>query len=328
MALSDIKVYNREVYDMRTELLNEQIELFNSATNGGIMLRTVGREKNQGSFNSSTFWKKLTTVRRRNAAAMTAISDVVMTMGEDVSVKVAAGSNRLLYEPGDMDWIGGKNRDATIAAFAKQLAKEHFSDFLKAAFASYIAATGNVAAVLNNVTAVTGVGGMTTPETLLDTKYLFGDATDRIVCWVMTAAAAKSYIKNNMTNTAKLFVWNNVSVLSDVGGTPIIVTDLLPVLSAPVRYNILGLTAGGIVIEQNDDYAEATETITGKQQIQYAYQNQWSFNLGLAGYAWNKTGGGASPTDAALGTASNWPQVATDIKDLAGVMLRSNQVAV
>jgi hypothetical protein len=46
--------------------------------------------------------------------------------------------------------------------------------------------------------------------------------------------------------------------------------------------------------------------------------------MGVKGYAWDKTNGGHAPNAAALATGSNWDQYVTNIKDTAGVMVKSN----
>ena len=62
---------------------------------------------------------------------------------------------------------------------------------------------------------------------------------------------------------------------------------------------------------------------TGKENIQTTYQAEWSYNLGLRGYAWKTESGGAAPNDTALGTGTNWEKVVTSNKDTAGVLLKT-----
>lgn len=49
-------------------------------------------------------------------------------------------------------------------------------------------------------------------------------------------------------------------------------------------------------------------------------QVDYTFGLGLKGYTWDAASGGKSPSDAALGTGSNWDKVATSDKHTAGVI--------
>jgi hypothetical protein len=229
----------------------------------------------------------------------------------------------MLYEPGDMDWIG-EDRNAAIVAFAKQMAVEQFHDMIKSAINSLIPALAANATNFLDVSALTGGNELFSPKTALQAKQKLGDNSERIVAWLVNSKSRFDWQSGNLTNTAGLFNWGNVGVMTDSGGTPIIVTDLMPsIAGSPVKYSAIGLTAGGVVVEQNADFADESIPILGKEQIQYAYQAQWSYNLGLKGLAWDKTNGGASPSDAALATATNWDKVATDYKDLPGVLLRT-----
>ena len=48
-------------------------------------------------------------------------------------------------------------------------------------------------------------------------------------------------------------------------------------------------------------------------------KGEFSFNLGIKGYTWDKANGGKSPNDTAIALSSNWDRVATSHKDTAGV---------
>lgn len=50
---------------------------------------------------------------------------------------------------------------------------------------------------------------------------------------------------------------------------------------------------------------------------------EYNANIKVKGMSWNVSGGGANPTLAALGTSTNWTQVATSIKNTAGVKITS-----
>ena len=66
-----------------------------------------------------------------------------------------------------------------------------------------------------------------------------------------------------------------------------------------------------------------TETVTGNENIKKQWQGEYSFVMGLLGYAWDKTNGGSSPTDVAVGTGTNWDKIVTSDKDTAGVLLNT-----
>jgi hypothetical protein len=94
----------------------------------------------------------------------------------------------------------------------------------------------------------------------------------------------------------------------------------LVVAGSPTMYPVLGLVSGAVSVEQNGDFDANEETKNGDENIVRTYQAEWSYNIGVKGFAWDKTNGGKSPTDAALFTATNWDKYATDNKDVAGVV--------
>jgi len=104
------------------------------------------------------------------------------------------------------------------------------------------------------------------------------------------------------------------------------VSDVPALVTAgtPNIYNTLGLVPGGIVVDQNNDFTDNLQTSNGDENIQRTYQAEWSYNLGIKGFTWDKTNGGHAPNDAALATSTNWDKIATSTKDLAGVLVLSN----
>ena len=73
MALSDLAVYSEYAYSSFSEVLRQQIDLFNSATGGAIVLQGAAH---QGDFSDVAFFAKVTggLVRRRNAYGSGALS--------------------------------------------------------------------------------------------------------------------------------------------------------------------------------------------------------------------------------------------------------------
>ncbi|RKL58094.1 major capsid protein, partial [Acinetobacter baumannii] len=62
---------------------------------------------------------------------------------------------------------------------------------------------------------------------------------------------------------------------------------------------------------------------TGGENLKYTYQAEWTYGVGVKGYAWDMANGGKSPNDASIGTPTNWDLIASSIKDTAGVLVKS-----
>ena len=76
-------------------------------------------------------------------------------------------------------------------------------------------------------------------------------------------------------------------------------------------------------MQPNGDFHAILQDTAGGENIKTTYQAEWTYNVGLKGYAWDIAAGGKSPTDVALGTSTNWDKVATSNKDTAGVLVKT-----
>lgn len=321
MSLANFKVFSQYAYTTAQELLNHNIQLFNAAARGAITLRSAS---NQGDYSDTALYGRIVgLVRRRNAYGSGVVAAKELSMLQSTSVKVAAGTPPIQTDPHWWQWIQ-KSPDEAGVVLGQQLAEETLKDMLAVGVKVYCAAIGQVAAVIHDGTAaVLPLSGLVTGASK------FGDRAQNIGSWIIHSKPMFDLYGANLTNSAQLFNYGNVQILNDPMGRPFIVTDqpdlrVADGVGAGVDlYRTLGIVPGGILIEQNPDFTDVTEDKTGDENIQRFYQAQWSYNVGLKGFAWDKANGGSSPTDAALATATNWDRFATENKDLAGVLVKS-----
>lgn len=321
MALSALTVYNKFAYLTMQETLQQQVGLFNAATKGGLVLRTAS---NLGDFSDETMWKRVTgLVRRRNSYGSGAVAEKELQMLNNTTVKVAAGTPPVRIDPGQFKWIL-KNPEEAGVLLGRQLAEDTMQDELNIAIGVYVAAIGQVAGLVSANT-----GAVNNLSNLVKGAALFGDRSQDIKCWLMHSKVRFDIYQEALANTAKLFSFGNIRVEEDGFGRPMIITDspnLLTVdgVGAGIdKYYSLGLTTGAVTVELNDDFTSNVETKNGDENLIRTWQAEWSYNLGLKGFTWDKTNGGKSPTTAALLTATNWDKTATGNKDCAGVMVTS-----
>lgn len=321
MALSDLAVYSEYAYSSMTEVLAQQIELFNGASDGVIVLVPAAH---QGDFSDEAFFAKISgLVRRRNAYGSGAIAQKTLKHLVDTSVKVAAGTSEIRLDPGQFRWIQ-QNPEVAGAALGQQLAGDLLADMLNTAIGCTVSALSAQSAVVH--------GDGTADPTfvgLTETAGLFGDRQNAIRAWVMHSTPVTKLYVNALTNAENLFKYDTVNVIRDPFGRLFVVTDS-PSLQWSVTtpspasgFMSLGLVQGGIYVGQNNDFDAAETVATGDENIKRTYQAEWSYNVGVQGFAWDKPNGGKSPTDAALFTASNWDKYSTSIKDLAGVLYKT-----
>lgn len=316
MALSDLQVFSEYAYSAMTEVQDQQIEKFNAASQGTIILRSAA---NQGDYSDTAFWKKISgLVRRRNAYGSGTVAEKVLQHLLDTSVKIAAGTPPVRIDPGMMKWIQRSPEEAG-ATVGQQLAGDSMADMLNTACLVGRVAISNVAAVTTDISAVGA--GLTTLGTLNTATSKFGDRAQAIQAWLMHSKPLFDIYGQALTNSNQLFVFGNVQVRQDGFGRLFVVTDSpnLVVAGSPTKYHTLGLTSGALVVEQNNDFTDNVETKNGDENIIRNYQAEWTYNVGVKGWAWDKANGGHSPNDAAIGASGNWDRYSTSIKDLAGV---------
>ncbi len=318
MALSDLAVFSEYAYDTMTEVTRQQVDLFNAASRNAIMLSGTAH---QGDYSERAFYKKISgLVKRRNAYGSGAVASKVLQHLVDTMVKVAAGTPPVQLDPGQFKWIQ-QNPEVAGAAMGQQLAKDAMADMLNTALLGTRVA-------LNQIASIKYDGTADTPNTLDAVKLnkgavKFGDQSKDIAVWVTHSKAMHDFWGTAIANASQLFRYETINVISDPFGRVFVVTDApgLIVTGTPDTYHTLGLVTGAIEVDQNNDLTDNYETKNGDENILRTYQAEWSFNLGIKGFSWDKTNGGKSPTDAALAVATNWDRYATSDKDLAGVII-------
>ena len=321
MALSDLAVYSEYAYASMTEVLRQRIDLFNAATGGAITLRSAAH---QGDFSDVAFFAKISgLVRRRNSYGSGSVAEKKLAHLVDTMVKVAAGTPPVRLDPGQFKWIQ-QNPEVAGAALGQQLAVDTMADMLNVGLGASYAALSAQTAVVYDAT------GNTSPENTLSFGNLnngqakFGDQASTISAWVMHSKPMFDLYGKNLSNAERLFNYGNINVMRDPFGKLLVMTDSqnLVITGAPNNYAVLGLVPGAVIIDQNDDYTANEEAKNGDENIIRTFQAEWSYNVGVRGFAWDKTNGGKSPNDAALLTATNWDKYATSHKDLAGVVVK------
>jgi hypothetical protein len=335
MALSDLAVYSEYAYTAMTETLTQQVMKFNEASAGTIVLASAAH---QGDFSDVVMFGAVSNlVRRRNAYGAGAIAGVDMRNIVDTKVKVAAGTPPIDLSPGQFKWI---QQDPKVAgaAMGQQLAKQTMADMLNTSIGIAVVAIGqvpnNVYDATDNVAPTSGVEAGQPANTMSfinqnNAARKLGDYADNLQAWVMHSKPWFDLMNNQLTNAERLFTYGTVGVIRDPAGRLFVMTDSPNLYSATggtetgstAEYYTLGLAPGAITCEQNNDYDDNWSTLNGNENIVRTYQAEWSFELGLKGFSWNKSS--KSPTDAALLTAANWVQYATSDKDLLGVLLKT-----
>src|SRR6187397_104527 len=103
MAMSNMVVFDDTVQRTITEVITQQVMLFNSASAGTITLAT---KRNAGDFRKmSSFSAIAGLVRRRDVYSSGSVNAVALAMLQEASVKIAAGTVPVAFNPSQFSWI-------------------------------------------------------------------------------------------------------------------------------------------------------------------------------------------------------------------------------
>ncbi|MBV7475390.1 major capsid protein [Pseudoxanthomonas sp. PXM05] len=317
MALSNMKVFNREVQTATIETFAQMVDKFNAASGGAIVLTPQGFE---GDYRYENFWQGIHAAQRRvdRYAANSAASSTTLAQLQEIGVKVAGGFGPILWEPGQLTWVQ-KSPGEAAEVISRNLAEAILKDQLNTAIAAAVAA-------------IEAQGAATTYDagtSVLSYRHInrahakFGDHSQLLIADVMDGTTYHNLVDANLANAEQLFVAGNVRVV-DILGRRVVVTDAPALRESPSTTTndakILSLVAGGATVYDGSDLITNIETVNGKLRIETTMQADYTFGLALKGYQWDTANGGKSPTDAELATGSNWDKVATSIKHTAGVL--------
>ena len=315
MSLGDFQVFNEFAYNSATEVIDQQVNLFNEATRGAIVLAQKG---NVGDFFESAQYSLISgLVKNRNAYSTAAATAVDLAQLKEVAVKVGMQTDPVRFTGTSFDWIQRPAEEAGVV-FGTQWAQGQLQYMLNTALASANAALAGVGA---DVT-YDGTAGAASLESLNLGAGKFGDRRSQLASWVMHSKSQTDIYGQSLANANRLFEFGTVQVMSDGHGRPLIVTDSDALVfdnAGTDNYIQLGLVPGAIMLDDNGDTRIYEQTDILKQNVEQLIKAESSFNIGLKGYTWDMANGGKSPDDAALALSTNWDKTATSIKDTLGV---------
>lgn len=318
MSLTNMKVFNKTVQTMAVEALAQDVEKFNAASGGSIVLTSEGFE---GDYRYENFWASLASAQRRVDRYATNVSASATDLAQlqAVGVKVAGGFGPIKFEPGQMTWVNKSPAEAA-EVISRYLAQAMLKDQLNTAIAALVAA---IEAGTTNTVFDTNTGPISYAD-VNSSHALFGDQSSLLIAQVMDGVAYHKFIGQNIANAGTLFDYQGVRVV-DILGKRVIVTDAPALRETPSTAandaKVLSLVAGAATVYDGSDLITNIETSNGLARIETTFQADYSFGLALKGFAWDVSSGGKSPTDAEIATGANWDKVATSWKHTAGVMV-------
>jgi hypothetical protein len=273
-------------------------------------------------------------ISRRDTTSVEVVVDSAVEMGELISAKLnrklgpvaqTLDAWRKAGLPFVADWDPSGMRGLS-SYLGAQAAKATEIEMLNSALLACRTFLEN--ANSNSQRHTIAANGTMTTAAMVSGLGLMGDASDRVVAWVMHSKPFFDLMQHQITVSA---AGSDLAfgVISEAApktlNRPVYVSDSasLVVAGSPALYRTIGLTAGAVKLINSEEQTLVSDVITGLENIVGRMQGEFAYNLGLAGARWNIAGGGANPDAAALGTSSNWVQTATSMKDGPGVVIIS-----
>lgn len=317
MALSNMKVFNRQVQAATIETVAQMVDKFNAASGGAIVLTTQGFE---GDYRYENFWQGIHAAQRRvdRYAVNSDATPTALAQLQEIGVKVAGGFGPVLWEPGQLTWVQ-KSPGEAVEVISRNLAEAIIQDQLNTAILSAVVA---IEAGTTNTTYDAGTSVLNYRH-INRAHALFGDHSQLLICDVMDGTTFHDLIDVNLTNANTLFEASNVRIVN-ILGRRVVVTDAPALRETPSTTTndakILSLVAGGVTVYDGSDLITNIETTNGKLRIETTFQADYTFGVALKGYQWDTGSGGKSPDASDLATGGNWDKIATSYKHTAGVM--------
>lgn len=320
-------IYPDLVHSGMVETLVQNTDAFNAASRNAIRLVTARR---MGDFAQESFFKNVNNlVRRRTVNASPdnpAVASNPVPVEEMISVKLNRGIG-----PVDQTFDSfrklGQDPDLEVLSLllGEQVAKAVQIDQLDAGLNALVGAITNQP----NVFLDSGSPQVTmSTDLLVQTLAQMGDAANRVIMWVMHSAPFFALVREQITaNIDGISNFNVASATPVTLNRPVLVTDsdALIVGQSPVpnEYITLGLVENAGVLEDSEEELIYTDIVTGNENIVARMQGEFAYNVSVKGFKWDTANGGINPTDATLGTGSNWDSIMDSFKDFAGVAIRT-----
>jgi hypothetical protein len=79
--------------------------------------------------------------------------------------------------------------------------------------------------------------------------------------------------------------------------------------------------SGAVEVENSEEQDIVVQDVTGLENLVVRFQGEYAYNLGVKGFKYDVTNGGANPNATAVALGTNWDTNLGSVKDRAGVCL-------
>jgi hypothetical protein len=312
MALGDFQVFNGSAYNAFMNTLQQQVELWNGATQNALIMNSVNFAGDKDQLAAFENISALVGNRDPGSAAANASHALLELL--KIDIKVGWGLPKITYTNSSFDWT---SRDPSQAGtlFGEQVAQGAMAYMLNSALYSVIAAVDGADVTYDGTATVAKL------ESLNLGAGKFGDRQSAIVCWIMHSKSINDIYGQALANGNQLFEFGTIRVIQDGFGRPLVMTDSDALHfdnTGTENYHQVGLVSGGATVMDQGDARSYEVTDIGPVNPLEQLTATGSFGIGIKGYTFSNSV--VQPDDAALALITNWTRVG-GLKDGAGVVV-------
>jgi hypothetical protein len=317
---SDFKVYNNEFNAGWWEGISQNLDVFNAASAGAIVLDS---ELIKGDYGKEAFFEAFANaVTRRDTTSTSTVAGIKLTQDEIISVKCSQKIGPVEYALDAIRKIGKSDQEISFL-LGQYLAKAKIQTMVHRGLIAVEAAIESQTTSLSyDASALSGTNTLTT--TLLShALQKLGDMSEQVVAFAMYSKPyfdlVRNQISDKIVNVADRVLYGGVPATLN---RPVLVTDdsaLIQATSPAYTYSVLGLVKGAVRVTESEEQNIVTQIVTGLENLVVRVQGEFAMNIAVKGFKYGT--GGVNPTDATLGSTANWTLAATDVKFGPGVRL-------
>lgn len=301
------------------EEMEQQVEAVAAGSRGAIIFND---SRIKGDYGYDSFFTSISSMVERRVVDTVSSGTATQALEKEyVSVKV----NRRTQIEWSLDAFKKKQLDPAgfSVVLGREFQKRKMQEMLN------IGLTCAATALESQAALTEGSGSATITHGLInDALARRGDKAGEVVSFAMHSIPYYDLIKQALSDKVPSNIGGGAIQFGDIPiyGRSVMVSDSTGLVdlngSLTDTYNVLGLVPGALEINQSEpETIIGADLVTGLHNLVYRFQAEWAYNINVKGFQWDVGNGGANPTDANLATSSNWDQIDTSDKTLAGVLL-------
>lgn len=314
MALNQIDVFEKTIYGSATDILKENVAVFNQNSNGAIRLSNMSIVGDFAQQLDLMLGESI--IKSRNPYANTELTAKEFTRVKDNVVKLAFGTHPVTWTNAEFNWVK-QNPELAGVKIGRKLANDVMQTMAEFAI-------GSVATALASNTAVKTVVENATPLShnhFVQALAPMGDQFNTIALYVIHSKTYFQLLETTFKNAERLWDFGNYAVMRTAIGQHFLITDNKGLLNASTSVYSLGLKPNSVVVGTEADFDQHTEKHGGKENLYYTYQAEWTSGLKIANRRYKTADGMNGLTYANVTTASNWEKISNNVKDETGVVI-------